>query len=84
MQLQFGGDSRGGVSKAMPLPPGQAPPEDWVPIGSRRTAPRVDPQRSGGSASAGDTGRSGSSWQLRVAPRHRAVVRRVFSAEGRK
>lgn len=82
--LQLGGDSQGGVSKAMPLPPGQVPPDAWVPIATRRTAPVVDPSRSTSVGRQGDAGSGGASWQLRVAPRHRAVVRRFFSKEERK
>lgn len=82
--LQLGGDSQGGVSKVMPLPPGQVPPDDWVPIATRRTAPVVDPRRSTSAGGTGDTGSGGASWQLRVAPRHRAVVRRFFSKEKQK
>ncbi|MEC7584611.1 MAG: hypothetical protein VYE77_09850 [Planctomycetota bacterium] len=79
--LQLGGDSQGGVSKVMPLPPGQVPPDAWVPIATRLTAPVADPRRSTAAGGQGDTGSGGASWQLRVAPRHRAVVRRFFSKE---
>ena len=74
------------MAQAMPLPPGQAAPDEWVPISSRRTVPEVDPQAATGGGSAGDGGVGGASWQLRVAPRHRAVVRRFFgrtSEEGK-
>lgn len=75
-------DAVGSADQAMPLPKGAAVPSDWVPIGESRRDPIVDPQASGTAGSAGAAGRLGASWQLDLAPRHRAVVRRYFEAAG--
>jgi hypothetical protein len=68
----------------MPLPPGQAPARDWVPVGSRPATPTVDPQRPGAAGNTGEAGVGGASWQLRVPPRHRAVLQRYFGPGGLK
>lgn len=82
MPLGAGATADGAVPEVLPLPPGEAPPEDWVPLGSTRSAPEVDPRRDTGGGAAGGAGSGGASWQLRVAPRHRAVVQRFFRAGG--
>ncbi len=73
-------DAEGGADAAMALPPGQPVPTEWVPVGSRRIEPQVDPVRNESAGAAGAAGRGGASWQLQLAPRHRAVVQRYFGA----
>jgi len=82
--LLFDNDSQGGAPQAMPLPPGQAAPTDWVPIGTRPAEPKVDPVRATGNGSAGDQGVGAAAWQLHVAPRHRSVLQRYFAEQEKK
>jgi hypothetical protein len=83
--LAFDNDARGGAPQALPLPPGQQPPSEWVPVGSRRIEPNAEPpdeaHRVDGKGSDADGGRLGASWQLRALPRHRAVLQKYFGAE---
>ncbi len=76
--LQMTEDAVGGAADVMPLPPGVAAPSEWVPVGARVAEPVVDPARNDARGSAGAEGTGGASWQLQLAPRHRAVVRRFF------
>ena len=71
-------DATGGAEKALALPPGQALPREWVPIGDRRTEPVVQPENNATAGGAGAGGMGGATWQLQLAPRHRAVVQRFF------
>ncbi|MBL8728117.1 MAG: hypothetical protein JNM25_06785 [Planctomycetes bacterium] len=70
----------GGADGAMPLPPGQPVPTEWVPLGSRRIEPETAPVANTGGGGQGASGLGGASWQLQLAPRHRAIVRRYFDA----
>ncbi|MEO6597399.1 MAG: hypothetical protein ABIP94_21865, partial [Planctomycetota bacterium] len=72
----------GGADAAMPLPPGQALPSEWVPVGEERREPEVNPMRSSAPGSAGAVGAGGVAWQLQLAPRHRAIVQRFFAPDG--
>ncbi|MBL8751473.1 MAG: hypothetical protein JNK78_20120 [Planctomycetes bacterium] len=76
--LQMTEDAAGGAADVLPLPPGAATPSEWVPVGARVAEPVVDPARNDARGSAGAEGTGGASWQLQLAPRHRAVVRRFF------
>lgn len=76
--LRLTDDAAGGADSAMVLPPGAAVPSDWVPIAENRSEPEVAPVRNDGAGSAGRAGIGGASWQLQLAPRHRAVVQRFF------
>jgi hypothetical protein len=71
----------GGADGAFVLPPGAVIPDRWVPLGERQVAPDVQPNRSAAAGSAAATGRGGASWQLQLAPRHRAVVQRYFGRD---
>ncbi|HEU4417685.1 MAG TPA: hypothetical protein VFT55_02040 [Planctomycetota bacterium] len=71
-------DAQGGADAALALPPGLALPGDWVPVGDRRTEPVVQPVTNASPGAAGAGGLGGASWQLQLAPRHRAVVQRFF------
>jgi TolA-binding protein len=73
-------DAQGGAEQALALPPGHAPPREWVPIGDRRTEPVVQPERNPTPGQAGAGGMGGATWQLQLAPRHRAVVQRFFDS----
>jgi len=81
--LSFTESAPGSADKVMPLPPGRGLPRDWVPVGSERIAPVVQPVTNQGAGSAGAAGTGGASWQLEYAPRHRAVLRRFFGEEGK-
>lgn len=61
------------------LPPGGQPSTEWEQGGIRRAEPTADPQRDGTAGGAGDVGAGEASWRRRLAPHHRAVVRRYFS-----
>lgn len=76
--LRLTDDAQGGADGAMVLPPGAAVPSDWVPIAENRSEPEVAPVRNDGAGGAGSAGIGGASWQLQLAPRHRAVVQRFF------
>lgn len=76
--LRLTDDAEGGADSAMVLPPGAAVPSDWVPIAENRSEPEVAPVRNDGAGGAGSAGIGGASWQLQLAPRHRAVVQRFF------
>lgn len=71
-------DAEGGANSALPLPPGRALPGDWVPLGSSKSEPQVQPERNRSAGATGAAGTAGASWQLDLAPRHRAVLRRFF------
>ena len=75
-------DAQGLADGAFVLPPGAAIPDQWVPIRERLTAPDVAPQPNTGAGGAAASGRGGASWQLQLAPRHRAVVHRFFQPGG--
>lgn len=76
--------AQGGADAAMPLPPGHALPGEWVPVGSTRIDPVVDPVRPAATGGAAATGAGGATWQLHLAPRHRAVLQRFFGTTDSK
>ncbi len=73
-------DAQGSADGAMPLPPGQPVPTEWVPLGSRRIEPETAPVSNTAAGGGGAAGTGGAVWQLQLAPRHRAVVQRFFDA----
>jgi hypothetical protein len=75
-------DAQGGADAALPLPPGQPVPTEWVPLGSRRIEPETAPVANTSGGGQGATGTGGASWQLQLAPRHRQIVQRYFDAGG--
>lgn len=64
------------------LPPGAQPSTEWDRLGLKRALPTVDPERDATPGSAGDDGAGEASWRRRLAPHHRAVVRRYFATGG--
>ena len=82
-QLNYENDTEGETDafKARKLPPGRRPSTEWERLGLRRATPQVDPKRAGEAGTAGDTGSGEASWRRKLAPRHRDVVRKFFSAE---
>jgi hypothetical protein len=79
--LAFTEDASGGADAALPLPPGQPVPTEWVPLASRRLAPEVAPVANPAAGGGAATGAGGATWQLELAPRHRAVVQRYFGGD---
>ncbi len=75
-------DAQGLADGAFVLPPGTAIPDQWVPISERMTAPDAAPRSNQAPGGAAASGRGGASWQLQLAPRHRAVVQRFFQPGG--
>lgn len=71
------GDTAGFGAKR--LPRGKAIPKQWEVVGVTRSEAEVDPQRDTGAGGAGAAGSGEVSWQRRLAPRHRKVVRKFFS-----
>ncbi len=70
--------------KATRLPRGRAISREWQVTGVNRVAPQTDPERAAGAGSAAPAGGGGeASWRRRVAPHHRAVVRRFFTGESK-
>lgn len=61
------------------LPPGGQPSTEWERMGLRRAVPTADPQRDGTAGGEGDAGAGEASWRRRLAPHHRAIVRRYFA-----
>ncbi|MBL8755301.1 MAG: hypothetical protein JNK15_18520 [Planctomycetes bacterium] len=71
----------GAAEQALPLPPGGAGAQPWVPVGAGLGAPGVAPVAGTASGVAPAAGRGGASWQLQLAPHHRAVVQKFFAGE---
>ncbi|MEM8885635.1 MAG: hypothetical protein AAGD14_16335 [Planctomycetota bacterium] len=49
-----------------------------------RSAPEANPTRDGGAGGQASGGPGAASWQRRLAPRHRDVVRKFFSENAPK
>ncbi|MBL9077737.1 MAG: hypothetical protein JNL08_09545 [Planctomycetes bacterium] len=81
--LQLTEAAVGEASGALPLPPGQPLPGEWVPVGDRRAAPVTAPETNRSAGGQGAAGSGGASWQLDLRPGHRAVVQRYFDAGAR-
>lgn len=71
----------GDAGTTMALPPGQALPSEWVPVGETRREPEVHPTIATAPGAAAASGTGGAAWQLQLAPRHRAVVQRFFDPD---
>lgn len=75
-------DTPGGTgTKEMILPElelGELPTE-WVPLSVEKATPEVGKTQTAGAGRAGASGSGGATWQLRLMPRHRDVVRRFFA-----
>ena len=72
-----------GVSfKAERLPRGFLPSGEWQVTGLSRSRPGVDPKRDAGAGGKGAAGAGRATFRRRVAPRHRAVLRRFFEKKG--
>lgn len=80
--LQLSEDSQGGASNSLRLPPGAPLPGDWVPVGSTTRPAQAAPVANTGAGSEAAAGAGGATWQLHLAPHHRAVVRRFFGTQG--
>jgi hypothetical protein len=63
------------------LPPSARLSKEWTSIGVRRGEPKADAVREEATGASGDEGAGEAAWTRRLAPRHRAVVRRFFSEE---
>jgi len=64
--------------QAKRLPPGGVPSTEWDRLGVRRAVPTVDVQHDATAGTEGDVGAGEASWRRRLAPHHRAIVRRYF------
>jgi hypothetical protein len=80
--LRMTEDTPGGTAtKEMILPElelGELPTE-WVPFSVEKATPEVSETQTAGAGRAGASGSGGATWQLRLMPRHRDVVRRFFA-----
>lgn len=80
--LRMTEDTPGGsATKEMILPElelGELPTE-WVPFSVEKATPEVSETQTAGAGRAGASGSGGATWQLRLMPRHRDVVRRFFA-----
>lgn len=79
--LRLGEPVPGGAGGEFVLPPGAAVPDRWSPTNELPSAPGVAPVPGVASGASPAAGSGGASWQLQVAPRHRAVVQRFFAAD---
>ena len=75
-------DTHGGASAAemeLPQPELGDLPTEWVPLTVEKATPEVGKIQGNGAGRAGASGSGGATWQLRLMPRHREVVRRFFA-----
>lgn len=82
--LQLSDDHQGGASADLKLPAGAPLPGDWVPVGSSLRPAEAAPQPNTAPGGAAAAGSGGATWQLDLAPRHRAVVRRYFAGQEKR
>jgi hypothetical protein len=73
----------GDAAQDFVLPEGQPVPDQWLPIGTQVVEPVMAPVAGTAAPGAAPTGRGGASWQLQLAPRHRAVVQKFFAEAGK-
>ncbi|MFN3244492.1 MAG: hypothetical protein ACE37K_23500 [Planctomycetota bacterium] len=78
----------GGGTREFVLP-GRDPVEDplpgeWTPVSVEKAAPEVAAAEPAGPGSDGATAKGTPTWQLRLMPRHRDVVRRFFADKKKK
>jgi len=85
--LRLTEDTQGGLGKVDVELPGRDPddlPKEWVPVTIDKAKPEVGEAHAPGVGRAGATGRGTATWQLRLMPRHRDVVRRFFAEKNKK
>ncbi len=71
-----------GSFKAEKLPPGAVIPTEWEVTGLSRAAPDVAPQRDANAGGAGEEGIGKTTGGYHIAPRHRKIIRKFYSAKG--
>ena len=84
--LRLTEDTQGGVGATevvLPERVHQDLPTEWQPLAVEKAAPEVGVARSAGAGRAGASGSGGATWQLRLMPRHRDVVRRFFAEKNK-
>lgn len=80
--LKLTEDTQGGAADTDMQLPGRDPddlPKEWVPVTIDKAEPKVGKTQTPGAGRAGAAGSGGATWQLRLMPRHREVVRRFFA-----
>ena len=84
--LQFAGQTEGDTDafKAQKLPRGRVPPKDWQLVGVMQASPEVAPVRDQTPGGAGATGGGRAAFRRRLAPHHREVVRKFFTAQDKQ
>lgn len=58
-------------------------PTEWRPVSVEKATPEVGGAQAAGVGRAGASGSGGATWQLRLMPRHRDVVRRFFAEKNK-
>lgn len=84
--LRLTEDTQGGVATTDMQLPGRDPddlPKEWVPVTIDKAEPKVGKSQAPGVGRAGASGTGGATWQLRLMPRHREVVRRFFAEKNK-
>jgi hypothetical protein len=84
--LRLTEDTQGGVGATevvLPERVHQDLPTEWQPLAVEKAAPEVGVARSAGAGRAGASGSGGATWQQRLMPRHRDVVRRFFAEKNK-
>jgi hypothetical protein len=84
--LRLTEDTQGGVATTDMQLPGRDPddlPKEWVPVTIDKAEPKVGKRKAPGVGRAGASGTGGATWQLRLMPRHREVVRRFFAEKNK-
>lgn len=85
--LRLTEDTQGGSGTVDVELPGRDPddlPKEWVPVTIDKAKPERGDGQAPGAGRAGATGRGTATWQLRLMPRHREVVRRFFAEKNKK
>ena len=73
----------GTVDVALPERDLGALPTEWRPVSVEKATPEVGEAQAAGVGRAGASGSGGATWQLRLMPRHRDVVRRFFAEKNK-
>lgn len=84
--LRLTEDTQGGVATTDMQLPARDPddlPKEWVPVTIDKAEPKVGKRKAPGVGRAGASGTGGATWQLRLMPRHREVVRRFFAEKNK-
>ncbi len=74
----------GDTAREFVLPAGQPVPDQWQPVADGVVVPTTAPLRGEAVGGVTPSGRGGASWQLQLAPRHRAVVQKFFAESAAK